>query len=229
MADHTSSNPPPPHQYSLKGIAIARFVEAFGDATNTMTNDHQWSLKTAPFASDLYVLLYGPVNQPLVWILDPNDRNDGASCSMIEDESAIIDIIDHIRHRVIKGSRTRRKESGGRQRNRLSLAMSMSATCQRAVSWRMMSPFCYTGGNPWPLRARFSSQALHPPESTCPPASGVCSPRFRTQGRMRTDGRWKDTLTADDCADYESRAKQELGDECAKWLATGVESNQCGS
>ena len=36
-----------------------------------------------------------------------------------------------------------------------------------------------------------------------------------------TNGRWKDTLTAQDCAEYEAIALQELGPECARWLAIG--------
>jgi aryl sulfotransferase len=36
-----------------------------------------------------------------------------------------------------------------------------------------------------------------------------------------TNGRWRDTLTADDCARYEAIARAELGDECARWLAKG--------
>ncbi len=36
------------------------------------------------------------------------------------------------------------------------------------------------------------------------------------------NGRWRDTLSADDCRDYESRALAELGDECAEWLANGT-------
>jgi aryl sulfotransferase len=35
------------------------------------------------------------------------------------------------------------------------------------------------------------------------------------------NGRWKDTLTARDIADYEGRAAAELGSECARWLAAG--------
>jgi len=35
------------------------------------------------------------------------------------------------------------------------------------------------------------------------------------------NGRWRDVLTAQDCADYEGRAMAELGPECAHWLATG--------
>jgi aryl sulfotransferase len=35
------------------------------------------------------------------------------------------------------------------------------------------------------------------------------------------NGRWRDVLTAEDCADYERRAVAELGPECAHWLATG--------
>ncbi len=35
------------------------------------------------------------------------------------------------------------------------------------------------------------------------------------------NGRWKETLTAEDVAEYEARAVRELGPECARWLATG--------
>jgi aryl sulfotransferase len=36
------------------------------------------------------------------------------------------------------------------------------------------------------------------------------------------NGRWRDTLTPEDCAEYEARAVAELGPECARWLATGA-------
>ena len=35
------------------------------------------------------------------------------------------------------------------------------------------------------------------------------------------NGRWKDTLSPVELAEYEARAMQELGKECAHWLATG--------
>jgi len=35
------------------------------------------------------------------------------------------------------------------------------------------------------------------------------------------NGRWRDTLTADESAEYEARAVRELGPECARWLAHG--------
>jgi len=35
------------------------------------------------------------------------------------------------------------------------------------------------------------------------------------------NGRWADTLTHEDCADYEARAECELGEACAQWLASG--------
>lgn len=35
------------------------------------------------------------------------------------------------------------------------------------------------------------------------------------------NGRWKDTLTPAEVAEYEARADRELGPECARWLATG--------
>ena len=36
-----------------------------------------------------------------------------------------------------------------------------------------------------------------------------------------TNGRWRDILTEQDNANYESRAVEELGEECAAWLSTG--------
>lgn len=39
------------------------------------------------------------------------------------------------------------------------------------------------------------------------------------------NGRWMNTLTADEAAEYEARAVEELGAECARWLATGEKLN----
>lgn len=36
-----------------------------------------------------------------------------------------------------------------------------------------------------------------------------------------TNGRWRDVLGAAECAEYERRAREELGEACAHWLATG--------
>ena len=35
------------------------------------------------------------------------------------------------------------------------------------------------------------------------------------------NGRWRDTLTNEESAEYESRAMTELGVDCARWLASG--------
>jgi aryl sulfotransferase len=35
------------------------------------------------------------------------------------------------------------------------------------------------------------------------------------------NGRWMETLSSDECEEYEKRTKAELGDDCARWLATG--------
>lgn len=35
------------------------------------------------------------------------------------------------------------------------------------------------------------------------------------------NGRWADTLTQEESAEYETRAERELGKKCARWLATG--------
>jgi aryl sulfotransferase len=36
-----------------------------------------------------------------------------------------------------------------------------------------------------------------------------------------TNGRWRDVLTEEDCAEYEARALAELGAPCARWLKSG--------
>jgi aryl sulfotransferase len=36
-----------------------------------------------------------------------------------------------------------------------------------------------------------------------------------------TNGRWRDTLTPEDVARYEERARRELGEACARWVTTG--------
>jgi aryl sulfotransferase len=41
-----------------------------------------------------------------------------------------------------------------------------------------------------------------------------------------TNGRWRDVLTAEDCRLYEATARLELGEECARWLATGRRSEE---
>jgi aryl sulfotransferase len=41
-----------------------------------------------------------------------------------------------------------------------------------------------------------------------------------------TNGRWRAELTAHDCRNYEETARRELGEECARWLATGQESSR---
>ena len=37
-----------------------------------------------------------------------------------------------------------------------------------------------------------------------------------------TNGRWRDTLTAEDCGAYERKALTELGEDCANWMMTGI-------
>jgi aryl sulfotransferase len=34
-----------------------------------------------------------------------------------------------------------------------------------------------------------------------------------------TNGRWRDVLSAEECGRYEAMAREQLGEECARWLA----------
>jgi aryl sulfotransferase len=35
------------------------------------------------------------------------------------------------------------------------------------------------------------------------------------------NGRWQGVLTPEEIADYEAKAEEKLGPDCARWLATG--------
>jgi hypothetical protein len=95
----------PQNPYSLYGIALSRFHEAFGPSNHAGEHEHQWSLKSSPFANDIHVLLTGWENKPVIWIFDTNDPGDGASRSVIEHEDGISRVIIHVRDRVRKASR----------------------------------------------------------------------------------------------------------------------------
>ncbi len=41
-----------------------------------------------------------------------------------------------------------------------------------------------------------------------------------------TNQRWRDTLTPEDCRWYEETARLQLGDDCARWLATGERADR---
>lgn len=43
----------------------------------------------------------------------------------------------------------------------------------------------------------------------------------RTFIHKGTNGRWRDTLSDAECAAYEAKAVEELGEDCAQWLLTG--------
>lgn len=104
-----SESTPQLNPYSLSGLALARFRETFGEPTMSIGHDHQWSLKTAPFGHDIHVLVDGQEHRPIVWIFDPNDRSDGVSRSLIEEEESIATIVDHVRDRVRKAAQITRK------------------------------------------------------------------------------------------------------------------------
>ena len=54
-----------------------------------------------------------------------------------------------------------------------------------------------------------------------PPGWSLLGRRRPGVHKQGTNGRWAETLTPKDVAEYEARAVRELGPECARWLATG--------
>jgi aryl sulfotransferase len=58
--------------------------------------------------------------------------------------------------------------------------------------------------------------------ASCAPLGGALwEGGARTFIHKGTNGRWRDQLTAEDCRRYEEIAERELGEACARWLASG--------
>ena len=58
-------------------------------------------------------------------------------------------------------------------------------------------------------------------ERMAPRGGGMWNGGAKTFINKGTNGRWRDTLTAKEIADYDTKAVAELGPPCAKWLANG--------
>jgi aryl sulfotransferase len=61
-------------------------------------------------------------------------------------------------------------------------------------------------------------------ERVAPRGGGMWNGGAKTFINKGTNGRWRDVLTADEVADYDSKALAELGPDCAKWLASGSQA-----
>jgi aryl sulfotransferase len=59
-------------------------------------------------------------------------------------------------------------------------------------------------------------------EKTVPLGGALWEGGAQTFVHRGTNGRWRDTLTAEDNRRYEAAALRELGADCANWLATGA-------
>ncbi len=58
-------------------------------------------------------------------------------------------------------------------------------------------------------------------EKIVPMAGAMWTGGVKTFINKGTNGRWRETLSAEESAEYEAKALAELGPECAHWLATG--------
>ena len=70
------------------------------------------------------------------------------------------------------------------------------------------------------LHCTFDYMKENAPESA-PLQGSLWAGGAKTFVNKGTNGRWLDTLTAEDIVMYEARADDELGADCARWLATG--------
>lgn len=57
--------------------------------------------------------------------------------------------------------------------------------------------------------------------SVAPLGGGLWEGGAQTFINKGTNGRWRDTLIDEDIVNYERTAEEQLGEECARWLATG--------
>ena len=72
-----------------------RFREVFGEPYSTLALDSQWSLRCAPEAPAIFILVNGSYDKPAVWIFDPYTADNvwRDSAKSIEDvDSAIAEI-----------------------------------------------------------------------------------------------------------------------------------------
>jgi aryl sulfotransferase len=75
----------------------------------------------------------------------------------------------------------------------------------------------------WPKiveRCTFEYMKEHA-EDVAPIGAGMMRGGVREFMHKGTNGRWSDVLTDKDVADYERTAREQLGPECAAWLASG--------
>ena len=59
------------------------------------------------------------------------------------------------------------------------------------------------------------------PASSAPLGGAFWEGGAKTFIHKGVNGRWRDVLSTEESAEYEARAVEELGAECARWFATG--------
>ena len=77
-----------------------RLIREFGEPTNELGKDHQWTLRPAPMHASIHVLVNGSVDQPAIWVFDPHDYKDGIFRAYIKDMDHLESIIKSIRVRL---------------------------------------------------------------------------------------------------------------------------------
>jgi len=58
-------------------------------------------------------------------------------------------------------------------------------------------------------------------EKSSPLGGAIWKGGAKTFINKGTNGRWRDLLSAQECADYEAMAAAKLGPDCARWLKSG--------
>ncbi len=91
----------------LHPIVHEKFRRAFGAPKRTEGKDHHWSLRSKANIAGINVLVNGSADEPVVWVFDPHDGDDGVLHQRIRDESDVDAMIKKIEDRL--------KNAGGRE------------------------------------------------------------------------------------------------------------------
>jgi hypothetical protein len=77
----------------------SKFREVLGEPDTTLELDSQWSLKVAPGAPAIFILVNGSYEKPAVWIFDPY-TSENVWRTSITSNGQVDDALDEIQARV---------------------------------------------------------------------------------------------------------------------------------
>lgn len=97
-----------PQSSPLLDYLYTRFRTVFGEPSNMLELDSQWTLRpdSDARAPALFVMVNGSYEKPAVWIFDPYDGGDNVWRTAVEAQAQVDQIIQVITDRVAAATRS---------------------------------------------------------------------------------------------------------------------------